>query len=244
MANYRLDVAYDGTRYSGWERKSNGVTIEEKLEDVLARMTGREAKVIGAGRTDAGVHALSMTASVRLETELSPQQIRDYMNRYLPEDIRVNGVSLAGDRFHARYNAKGKTYRYTCYVGETKPLFDRKYVTVLERRPDAERMRRAAALLTGTRDYRSFCTNAQKKKSTVRTVERIEIREEGDRLFIDFTGSGFLTNMVRIMTGTLLEVGYGEREPEEMTGILEALDRSAAGPTAPAKGLCLMSVDY
>ena len=244
MANYRLDVAYDGTRYSGWERKSNGVTIEEKLEDVLARMTGREAKVVGAGRTDAGVHALSMTASVRLETELSPQQIRDYVNRYLPEDIRVNGVSLAGDRFHARYNAKGKTYRYTCYVGETKPLFDRKYVTVLERRPDAERMRKAAALLTGTRDYRSFCTNAQKKKSTVRTVDRIDVAEEGDYLRIFVHGDGFLTHMVRIMTGTLLEVGYGEREPEEMTGILEALDRSAAGPTAPAKGLCLMSVDY
>ena len=166
--NYKLTIAYDGSRFFGWERQPGRDTIQGKLETVLAKLTGAPADVIGAGRTDAGVHARAMVASVRLDTDLSPEEIRDYLNRYLPDAIAVREVKEAGERFHARYNALGKTYRYTCFDGPVKPVFDRKYVTMLDFRPDLERMQRAAALLTGENDFMSFCGNPRMKKSTVR----------------------------------------------------------------------------
>lgn len=243
--NYKMILSYDGTRYFGWEHQPNtDMTIQGKLEQVLSRMTEQEVEVIGAGRTDAGVHARGMAANARLETEFSETEIRDYMNHYLPDDICVREVRQASDRFHSRYNALGKTYRYTCYVGDTKPLFDRKYVYVPEERPDAERMRRAAEYLVGTHDFASFCSNPKMKKSTVRKVDRIEIVQKGPYLTFTYHGTGFLQHMVRILTGTLLEVGYGKREPESMESLLEARQRALAGFTAPAKGLCLMRVDY
>ena len=200
--------------------------------------------VIGAGRTDAGVHALAMTANVLLDTEKSEEEIRDYMNRYLPDDISVNELKICADRFHSRFKAIGKTYRYTCWTGSAKPVFDRKYVTVLEICPDTTKMRQAAALLTGMHDYKSFCGNSHMKKSTIRVVDSIEIRQKGNYLTFTIHGNGFLQNMVRIMVGTLLEVGYGRRSPESMTELLEAKNRVLAGRTAPAKGLCLIGVDY
>lgn len=245
MRNYKFILSYDGTRYYGWEHQPNTeMTIQGKLERVLSRMTDSEVEVIGAGRTDAGVHAKGMMANARLETRMTEEEIRDYMNAYLPEDICVNEVRIASDRFHSRYNALGKTYCYTCYVGNRKPVFQRKYVHILEREPDIEAMRRAAEYLTGTHDYASFCSNPRMKKSTVRKVDRIEIERSGSFLNLTFHGSGFLQHMVRILTGTLLEVGYGKRTPESMKELLEAKKRALAGPTAPAKGLCLMRVDY
>ena len=166
------------------------------------------------------------------------------MNRYLPDDSSVNSVRIAADRFHSRFNAIGKTYRYTCWYGNCKPVFDRKYVTVLDREPDIERMRDAAEYLTGMHDYKSFCGNSRMKKSTIRVVDVIRIEQSGNYIRFYFHGNGFLQNMVRIMTGTLLEVGCGKKEPEDMAGIIEARNRSAAGFTAPAQGLCLMKVDY
>lgn len=244
MKNFRFTVAYDGTRYFGWERQPGKETIQGKLEAVLTRMCGAEVNVIGAGRTDAGVHARAMTANAYMDTELTPEEVRDYLNRYLPEDISVDEVKLAADRFHARYRAVGKLYTYTCYVGQTKPVFNRKYVTVLDFQPDLEKMRQAARLLEGEHDYKSFCTNPQMKKSTVRIVDSIEIVQKRDYLYLNFHGTGFLQNMVRILTGTLLEVGAGKLPPEDVSRILEARDRTLAGPTAPAQGLCLMRVDY
>lgn len=242
-------VSYDGTRYFGWEHQPDTeLTIQGKLESVLNRLEGlpegRSVTVIGAGRTDAGVHARAMTCNVLLETELSGEEIQAYMNRYLPDDISVNNVRQAADRFHSRFKATGKTYRYTCWYGASKPVFDRRYVTVLPQEPDVEKMREAAEYLTGMHDYRSFCGNARMKKSTVRVVDEIRIETSGSYIRLYFHGNGFLQNMVRIMTGTLLEVGYGKREPEEMERILEAKDRREAGFTAPAGGLCLMKVDY
>lgn len=243
--NYKMTIQYDGTRFYGWEHQPNtDMTIQGKLEAVLAAMTGGPVEVIGAGRTDAGVHARGMAANARFETQLSVTQIRDYMNRYLPEDICILEVRIASEGFHSRYKAKGKTYRYTCYVGETKPVFDRKYVHVLEAPPDLEAMRRAAACLTGTHDFASFCGNPRMKKSTVRMVDRIDIERKGDYLTLEYHGSGFLQYMVRILTGTLLEVGAGKRTPESIPELIEAKNRSLAGPTAPAKGLCLLKVDY
>lgn len=244
IQTYRLTLCYEGTRYHGWERKQNQDTVQGKVEDVLARLCAEAVKVDGAGRTDAGVHARAMVASTRLDTSLSPEELRDYLNRYLPEDICVTEVRIAAPRFHARLNAVGKTYRYTCWTGPGKPVFDRKSVTVLERVPDVERMRAAAALLTGEHDFRSFCGNPRMKKSTVRCIEGIDIRQRGSYLTFTVSGNGFLMHMVRILVGTLLEVGYGNLEPESMPELLAARQRSAAGPTAPAKGLCLMEVRY
>lgn len=242
--NYKLTIAYDGTRFFGWERQPDRETIQGKLESVLEKLNGKAVDVIGAGRTDAGVHARAMVASVRLDVKESCEEIRDYMNRYLPDAIAVREVKEAGDRFHARYNAIGKTYRYTCFVGEVKPVFDRRYVTMLDYSVDVEKMRQAAAILTGEHDFRSFCGNPRMKKSTVRLVDSITIEQNRDRIHFTFHGTGFLQNMVRILVGTLLEVGRGYWEPDYVQTILDARDRKLAGPTAPPEGLCLMKVDY
>lgn len=242
--NYKMTICYDGSRYYGWEHQPDRDTIQGKLEAVLTKMCGEFIDVIGAGRTDAGVHARAMVANAVMETRFSPDEIRDYMNRYLPDDIAVKEVREASERFHARYKATGKLYCYTCFDGPVKPVFQRKYVTVLDYQPDVEKMRQAAACLTGKHDYKSFCGNSHMKKSTVRIVDKIDIRRKGGFIYFNFHGTGFLQNMVRILTGTLLEVGKGNLEPEQMTEILGALDRKKAGPTAPPGGLCLMKVDY
>lgn len=244
MRNFKLTVAYDGTRFFGWERQPGRDTIQGKLESVLSQLTGGEAEVIGAGRTDAGVHARAMVASVMLDTDLAEEEIRDYCNRYLPDAIAVREVKECSPRFHARYNALGKTYRYTCFDGPVKPVFDRRYVTMLDYRPDIDRMRQAAAYLVGEHDFMSFCGNPKMKKSTVRTVDSITIERRRDRVIFTFHGEGFLQNMVRIMVGTLLEVGRGYWPAEQVKTILEGRDRTLAGPTAPPEGLCLMKVDY
>ncbi len=242
--NYKLTIAYDGTRFFGWERQPDRETIQGKLESVLEKLNGASVDVIGAGRTDAGVHARAMVASVRMDVKESCEEIRDYMNRYLPDAIAVREVKEAGDRFHARYNAIGKTYRYTCFVGDVKPVFDRRYVTMLDYSVDVEKMQKAAAILTGEHDFRSFCGNPRMKKSTVRLVDSITIEQNRDRIHFTFHGTGFLQNMVRILVGTLLEVGRGYWEVDYVQTILEAKDRKLAGPTAPPEGLCLMKVDY
>ena len=245
MKNYKFTIMYDGTRYKGWEHQpGTDMTIQGKLEGVLSRLAGKETEVIGAGRTDAGVHARAMVANARLETGLSEEEIKDYMNSYLPEDICVREVTTASDRFHSRYNAIGKTYRYTCYTGGEKPVFDRKYVHALEGEPDIERMLKAAGYLEGEHDFAGFCSNPKMKKSTVRKIDRIDITAKGQYLYLTFHGTGFLQHMVRIMTGTLLEVGYHTREPESILEILSERKRALAGATAPAKGLCLIKVDY
>ncbi len=247
--NFKLIISYDGTRYHGWERQpGKDMTIQGKLETVLNKMagdgTGEPINLIGAGRTDAGVHARAMTANVFLDTDMSEEEIQIYMNEYLPEDISVNEVKICSDRFHSRYNAIGKTYRYTCWYGNSKPVFDRKYVTILDQKPDTEAMRAASQYLLGTHDFKSFCGNTKMKKSTVRCVDTINIEESGNYIRLYFHGNGFLQNMVRILTGTLLEVGYGNIAPDTVKDILEACDRQKAGPTAPPQGLTLMKVDY
>ena len=244
MKNLKLTISYDGSRYYGWERQPGRDTIQGKLEAVLSRMVNAEVNVIGAGRTDAGVHARAMVANCYLETDMQADEIRGYMNRYLPDDICVDEVRFAADRFHARYRAVGKLYTYTCYVGDTKPIFNRKYVTTLDYVPDVAAMQRAAEVLTGEHDFKSFCSNKRMRKSTVRRLERIGIDEDGTKVVFTYTGNGFLYNMVRILTGTLLEVGLGKRKPEEMKAVLEAGSREAAGATAPPEGLFLMGVEY
>lgn len=242
--NYKMKICYDGSRYYGWERQPKKDTIQGKLENVLSKLCGEPVEVIGAGRTDAGVHATGMIANAVMDTPLMPDKIRTYMNHYLPDDIGIQEVREASERFHARYKAVGKLYCYTCYVGPSKPVFQRKYVTVLDYQPDVEKMRKAAAYLVGKHDYKSFCGNPHMKKSTVRVVDKIDITCKAGYLHFNYHGTGFLQYMIRILTGTLLEVGKGNMEPEQVKDILAALDRSAAGPTAPPCGLCLVKVDY
>lgn len=243
--NYKMTIMYDGSRFFGWEHQPNtDLTIQGKIESVLSRMTGTEVEVIGAGRTDAGVHARGMVANAYLDTEKTPKEIMEYMNHYLPEDICIKDLREAGDRFHARYKAQGKTYCYTCYVGELKPVFNRKYVYALDQVPDIDKMKKAAEYLIGEHDFMSFCGNPKMKKSTVRLVDSIEIVRKGSYLTLTYHGTGFLQYMVRILTGTLLEVGFGQRSAESIPDLIEARNRSLAGFTAPAQGLCLLQVDY
>ena len=244
-ANYKFTITYDGSRYFGWEHQPKvEETIQGKIENVLSKMCNRDIEVIGCGRTDAGVSAKGYVCNARFQSDMDVTEIRDYMNRYLPDNICVDSCVIASDRFHSRYNATGKTYRYTCYVGDTKPVFDRKYVYALDFMPDIEAMKKAASLLIGEHDYASFCSNPKMKKSTVRKVDSIVIEKNRDYITFTYHGSGFLQHMVRILTGTLLEVGEGKRDASSMTELIEAKERAKAGATAPAHGLCLIKVDY
>ena len=247
LKNYKMTISYDGTRYDGWQKQKNTEnTIQGKLETLLSRMAGKEISVHGSGRTDAGVHALGQTANFWMDTGLSEEELSAAMNRYLPDDIAVRDLKAASDRFHSRLSAVGKVYRYRLYVGEGKPVFDRKYVWQISEKPDINRMREAADCLVGQHDFRAFCGNRHMKKSTVRRLDRIEIEEspDGARLDLSFEGNGFLQNMVRILVGTLVECGLGLRDPKETERILALGERSLAGQTAPARGLTLVEVRY
>ena len=243
--NYRLTIQYDGSRYDGWQKQGNtDNTIQGKLESVLSRMAGTPVEVHGAGRTDAGVHAAGQVANVKLPGNRPAGEIMAELNRWLPEDIAVIAAEEADERFHARLSAKGKVYQYRLRLGEVPDVFLRKYQYRIEEPLDISAMEKAAVLLTGTHDFRAFCANKRYKKSTVRTVYAIEFQRVGADLTVTFRGDGFLYHMVRILTGTLLEVGLGQRKPKEMADILASLDRTHAGKTAPAQGLTLAEVQY
>lgn len=243
--NYKITLQYEGTRYDGWQRQGNTEnTIQGKLEHILSKMTGHEVEIHGSGRTDAGVHAMGQVANFHLDEEVSPEQVKKYLNSYLPEDIAVIKAELAPERFHSRLSARKKIYTYQIETGQKRDVFTRRMQYGLGRPLDVDAMRQAAAQLCGTHDYKSFCGNRKMKKSTVRIVEAIHIKQDGSRVVLTFVGDGFLQNMARIMAGTLIEVGLRKRSPQSMTDILAAKDRQAAGAMAPAEGLCLAGVLY
>lgn len=245
MGNYRLDLCYDGSRYRGWQRlDKTDLTIQGKLEQVLSRMLGEETEVIGSGRTDGGTHALGQVANFHGTTALTCDEILAYLRHYLPEDIGVIAVTAVDERFHSRYNAVEKTYRYRIWNSAAPCVFERKYVWQMPEPLDLERMEAAASLLLGTHDFLPFSSLKKSKKSTVRTLRRLEIQRIGSEVQITVTGDGFLYHMVRILVGTLVEVGRGQRDPAEISAIFETGIRSEAGETVPAKGLCLMEVTY
>ena len=242
--NYKAILQYEGTRYRGWQTQGNTEnTIQGKLEALLTKMTGEPVEVNGSG-TDAGVHAAGQVISFRCKTKDSPEEICRYMNEYLPEDIAILSVEEAAPRFHARLNAVRKTYVYRIWNAPVRNVFRRRFTTWIQKPLDLNAMEQAAALLCGTHDYRAFCSLKKFKKSTVRTIEKIEIGKMGQEIRISYTGDGFLYHMVRILTGTLVEVGLGLRKPEEMTEILEGQDRAKAGRLMPPEGLTLESVEY
>ena len=251
--NYKLLIQYDGTKLNGWQKQGNtDNTIQGKLEAILERMYGEYVEIHGSGRTDAGVHALGQVANFHAPSTgnqkddkvYSIEEIQATLNEYLSKDIRVLKVEIVDERFHARLTAKGKTYEYRIDNGAIANVFHRKFVMREEDPLDLDAMRTAASYFIGTHDFKTFCANKKMKKSTVRTITSIDIKENDGIVAIRYTGNGFLYNMVRILTGTLIEVGRGKRQPSEMEEIIGAMDRGAAGFTAPAQGLFLVNVDY
>ena len=244
MRNLRLDICYDGTRYRGWQRlKGVDNTIQGKIEQTLSRILGEEVEIHGSGRTDAGAHAEGQVANFHCESDMSCEEILQQLRRYLPEDIGIYSCREVSDRFHARLNAKSKTYRYRIWNSSDPCVFDRRFVWVEQGSVDVEKMRQAAAYFLGEHDFSAFCANKKMKKSTVRRVDHVEIRQVGPELRFLFSGNGFLYNMVRIMVGTLMEVGCGQREPESVAELF-GKKREEAGFLVPASGLCLMEVEY
>ena len=244
MRNLRLDICYDGTRYRGWQRlPGKDDTIQGKLETTLSRILGEPIEISGSGRTDAGVHAKHQIANFHCDTAMTAEEILEQLRRYLPEDIGIHSCKDVSPRFHARLNAKEKTYLYRIWNSETSCVFDRRYVTVMPERLNLDAMQEAADYLCGEHDFSAFCGNAKMKKSTVRFIRSIEIKPCEEEIRLYFTGNGFLHNMVRILTGTLVEVGRGERSAQSIPELF-GNKRAQAGFLAPAKGLCLEEVMY
>ncbi|MCI8318760.1 MAG: tRNA pseudouridine(38-40) synthase TruA [Lachnospiraceae bacterium] len=248
MANFCLILAYDGTRYNGWQRQGNtSDTIQEKLENILEHLYGEPVEIHGSGRTDAGVHALRQVANYhvpRMLSRFSCQEIQTYFNQYLPLDIRVLSVSKADSRFHARLSAESKIYEYRIDCGPIANIFNRRYLYRIEEPLNLQKMQEAASYLIGTHDFKSFCANRHMKKSTVRTIYDISFELVDGILYIRYCGDGFLYHMVRILTGTLIEIGMGDLLPTQLPTILESQNRALAGFTAPAQGLFLVEVHY
>lgn len=244
MRNIRLQICYDGTRYKGWQRLP-GVdnTIQGKLEQTLSRILGEEIEIAGSGRTDAGAHALAQVANFHCESEMPCAEILSSLQRYLPEDIGIDSCKEASPRFHARLNCQNKTYRYRIWNSHKPCVFERRFVYVLPDALDVEKMQEAAQYFVGEHDFSAFCANKKMKKSTVRCIEQINISREGEELVLTFTGDGFLYNMVRIMVGTLLEVGLNKRTADSISTLFGG-KREDAGYLVPAQGLCLMEVTY
>ena len=244
MRNLRLDLCYDGTRYRGWQRlPGKDDTIQGKLETTLSRILGETIEISGSGRTDAGVHAKGQVANFHCESRLPAEEILVQLRRYLPEDIGIYSCREVSQRFHARLNAREKTYRYRIWNSDAPCVFQRRYVTVMPEPLNLEDMRKAADLLCGQHDFSAFCGNAKMKKSTVRFLRSVQIEQNGEEIHLCFTGNGFLHNMVRILVGTLVEVGRGERSIQSIPSLFGG-KRAEAGFLAPPQGLCLEEVMY
>lgn len=244
MRNLRIDLCYDGSRYKGWQRLGNtDNTVQSKLETALSRILGEEIEVSGSGRTDAGAHAEGQVANFHCHSNMPCEDILSQLRRYLPEDIGIYSCKEVSERFHARLNAKSKTYRYRIWNSEKPCVFQRKFVYCLDRKLDLENMREAAARFLGEHDFSAFCANKKMKKTTVRRIDALAVERCGDEVVITVTGNGFLYNMVRIMVGTLIEVGCGERLADSIPALFGG-KREDAGYLVPAQGLCLMEVEY
>ncbi len=242
MGNYRLTLAYDGMRYHGWQRLAGARTVQSTVETALTQIFAQPVEISGSGRTDAGVHARGQVASFAAPERDCASVLRQ-LRALLPPDIGALSLSPAAARFHARLSATQKTYHYRVWNSEVPDVFERRWRVAFPQRLDEEAMHRAAACLIGRHDFGAF-SSAGRKKSTVRTLKELSIVRTGDEICFVLTADGFLYNMVRILVGTLLEVGTGERTAESVAALLDGAPRAQAGKTAPARGLCLMEVRY
>lgn len=244
MRNIRLDICYEGSRYRGWQRlPGKDDTIQAKLENALTRILGENIEISGSGRTDAGVHAQGQVANFHCNSDMPCDQILRELRKFLPEDIGIHSVKECAERFHARLNAREKTYLYRIWNSDAPCVFQRKFVTQIPEQLDLAAMTRAARYLEGEHDFSAFCGNPKFKKSTVRFIRSVRVYGAAGEVHLEFTGNGFIQNQVRIMVGTLLEVGLGHRDPDSIPGLFGA-KRSEAGFLAPAQGLCLQEVFY
>ena len=244
MRNIRLDICYDGTRYRGWQRLANSDnTIQGKLETALSRILGEPIEITGSGRTDAGTHALHQIANFHCDSAMPTEEILNKLRMYLPEDIGIYSCKNVSPRFHARLNAKTKTYRYRVWCSPDPCIFERKYVYVCRDAFQLSVMQDAAQYFLGEHDFSAFCANKNMKKSTLRYIERFSVMKTENEIVFQVTGNGFLHHMVRIMVGTLLEIGRGERSADDIP-LLFGASRAEAGELIPACGLCLMEVTY
>lgn len=239
-----LVCEYDGTAYCGWQRQINGPSVQQVLEEALARLTGGPVAVTGSSRTDAGVHALGLCAHFDSATRIPPDKLAFALNTMLPPDIRIRESGLAPDGFHARYSACGKVYRYAFFNSRHDCAIGRQYAAHVPLPMDEGLMHEEAQALRGTHDFAAFAASGSVAASTVRTIYRAQVRRDGDQVTLCVLGDGFLYNMVRIIAGTLMEVGTGKRAPGAIARAIATGDRLALGQTAPAKGLMLMHVLY
>lgn len=244
MKRVKLVVAYDGTNYHGWQVQDNGITIEEVLNRTISELVQEDIKVIGASRTDVGVHACGNVAVFDTESRIPGDKFSFALNQRLPEDIRIQESCEVDADFHPRYADTVKTYEYNILNRRFELPSKRLYAAFCYYPMDIERMNQAAAYLVGEHDFKSFCSAGAQVQTTVRTIYAVNVTKEDDMVHIRITGNGFLYNMVRIIAGTLMQVGTGLMEPEQVKEILEARDRSKAGPTAVAKGLTLVEIRY
>lgn len=244
MKRIMLKVAYDGTNYHGWQIQSNGETIEGVLNRCLSELLQEKIKVIGASRTDSGVHARENIAVFDTDAQIPAKKVANALNARLPADIRVQESDEVEADFHPRHCVSRKTYEYRIYNATFSMPIERLYSYFTHVPLDIERMQRAARYFIGTHDFKSFCSVDAQVENTVRQIENVDVCKEGSLITIRVSGRGFLYNMVRIMAGTMMEIGRGRLEPEDIARILEAKDRSAAGPTAPACGLTLMKYEF
>lgn len=244
MRTYKLTIAYDGSRFRGWQRQPDTeLTIQGILEKQISELMGYPVEVHGSGRTDGGVHAAGQTASIVLAGKIEEQEFREELNGRIPEDIRILSAELVKNGFHARYNARGKCYEYSIDTGERPDVFSRKYTFHYPYSLDVNKMQKAADTLIGSYDFAGF-TDRVDEHSTVRRIYGIRVTRSGSLVKIEYRGSGFMYHMVRILTGTLLEVGTGERTVESVAKVLESGVRADAGFLAPACGLCMKQVFY
>ncbi|OQC01452.1 MAG: tRNA pseudouridine synthase A [Firmicutes bacterium ADurb.Bin099] len=244
LKNILLTIEYCGKNYSGWQRQLNGVSVQEKIEDAIEKLTGQKIGINGSGRTDAKVNALGQCANFKIDCTIPPSKFGMALNSMLPEDIRIVKSKEVDMDFHARYNATGKHYRYTI-LNRTAPSAIYKHTTYHMKYPlDVDKMIKAGSYFVGKQDFRGFMSAGSKIKKTVRTIYSLDITKDGDLIIIDIKGNGFLYNMVRIIAGTLTEVGRGNIPVEKIKDIIQSRDRSRCGPTLKASGLCLMEVYY
>lgn len=247
MMNFLLTLAYDGTNYCGFQVQPNGRSVAQTFQDSLEEVLGERPDIKGCSRTDAGVHALGFMLNFHSDTRIPPAKLPLALNQHLPPDIRVLAARIVPEDFHARYAAHTKTYRYRIHNHPIDSPFDAAYYTRIPRRLDEVRMNEAAQKFVGTHDFLALCaagSSAAAHGDTVRTITACSVQRSGDEVTVEVTADGYLYNMVRILAGTLCEVGAGRLAPDEIPGILASRDRSKAGPTLPAKGLFLKSVEY
>lgn len=245
MRNIKMTVEYDGSRYKGFQRlKNNDMTIQGKIESVLSKMVNEEVEIVGSGRTDMGVHAYGQVINFKTNIEDSIEKIQKYLYEYLPEDIVIRNIEEVGERFHSRYNAKSKVYLYRIDNNKFHNTFNRKYSYHVDKKLDLNLMKEASKFLIGEHDFTSFASSKSKKKSNVREIYSIEIQENNGVIEIYIEGNGFLYNMVRIISGTLIDVGLKRKTPKDIKEMLDMKNRAFASETAPSKGLFLYKVKY